>query len=77
MCAKIVSSAASPFLTTTEDNNGWDQEGPRQGIFVMFEKESYGAIAALIGKVKEMYCGIERQGENGKTFSVLMDHVNY
>ena len=53
-----------------KDNNGWDREGPRQRIFVTFKKVSYGVIAALIGKVKEMYCGIGRQGENGKTFPV-------
>ena len=47
-----------------------------QRIVVTFKRVSYGVIAALIGKVKEMYCGIRRQGENGKTFPVLMDHFN-
>ena len=42
-----------------------------------FKKVSYGAIAALIGEVKEMYCGIGRQGENGKTFPVMMGHFNH
>ena len=45
------------------------EKGPsRQRIVVTFEKVSYVVIAALIGQVKEMYCGNGRQGENGKTF---------